>query len=212
MAGTFCNSGPRSFLPHDLHMREYVRLVNRHSNFDSSCFPLQMKDLHSERCQYTSNILRDLIVQGDQEALQVVAAAAEEGIAGMYLYFPFSFWLPEHLLTEAFSGTQVRSLHSPHCFTGFDLICFCFPGHDLEKLADFDLQKVPNVQTLGSNMVRRIQHIMESQFSHSECGPALPEDQIQSIIVRVSNYTFIIYYDIALIHFDTHYHNMVYVF
>ena len=44
-----------------------------------------MKDLHSEWCQYTSNILRDLIVQGDQEALQVVAAAAKEGIAGTYM-------------------------------------------------------------------------------------------------------------------------------
>ena len=43
-----------------------------------------MKDLHSEWCQYTSNILRDLIAQGDEEALQVVAAAAEEGIAGTY--------------------------------------------------------------------------------------------------------------------------------
>ena len=152
-----------------------------------------MKDLHSKRCQYTSNILCDLIAQGDQEALQVVTAAAKEGIVGTYLYFPFSFWLPEHLLTEAFLRTQVHSLHSPHCFMGFYLICFCFPGHDLEKLADFDLQKVPDVQTLGSNMVRWIQHIMESQFSHSECGPALPEDQIQSIIVRVSNYTFIKY-------------------
>ena len=193
-------------------MHEYVCLVDRHSNFDSSCFPLQMKDLHSKRCQYTSNILRDLIAQGDQEALQVVAAAAEEGIAGTYLYFPFSFWLPERLLTEVFLRTQVHSLHSLHYFTGFYLICFCFPGHDLEKLADFDLQKVPDVQTLGSDMVRRIQHIMESQFSHSKCGPALPEDQIQSIIVGVSNYTFIIYYYIASIHFDTHYRNMVYVF
>ena len=61
-----------------------------------------MKDLHSERCQYTSNILHDLIAQGDQEALQVVAAAAKEGIAGTYLYFTFSFWLPECLPTEAF--------------------------------------------------------------------------------------------------------------
>ena len=43
-----------------------------------------MKDLHSEWCQYTSNILRDLIAQGDEEALQVVATAAKEGIAGMY--------------------------------------------------------------------------------------------------------------------------------
>ena len=100
-------------------MREYVCLVDRHSNFDSSCFPLQMKDLHSERCQYTLNILCDLIVQGDQEALQVVAAAAEEGIAGTYLYFPFLFWPPECLPTEAFSRTQVRSLHSPCYFTGF---------------------------------------------------------------------------------------------
>ena len=124
----------------------------------------------------------------------------------------FSFWLPECLLTEAFLRTQVHSLHSPHYFTGFYLICFCFPGHDLEKLADFNLQKVPNVQTLGSDMVRWIQHIMESQFSHSKCGPALPEDQIQSIIIGVSNYTFIIYYYVASIHFDTHYCNMVYVF
>ena len=72
------------FLFHDLRMREYVRLVDHHSTFNSSCFPLQMKDLHSERCQYTSNILHDLIAQGDEEALQVVAAAAEEGIAGTY--------------------------------------------------------------------------------------------------------------------------------
>ena len=124
MAGTFCNSGPHSFLPHDLCMHEYVHLVDHHSNFDSSCFPLQMKDLHSKRCQYTSNILCDLIAQGDQEALQVVTAAAKEGIVGTYLYFPFSFWLPEHLLTEAFLRTQVHSLHSPHCFTGvlFDLL------------------------------------------------------------------------------------------
>ena len=72
------------FLLHDLCMREYVCLVDHYSTFNSSCFPLQMKDLHSEWCQYTSNILRDLIAQGDEEALQVVAAAAEEGIAGMY--------------------------------------------------------------------------------------------------------------------------------
>ena len=109
-----------------------------------------------------------------------------------------------------------------HCaiLLGFHLIHFCFQGHDLEKLADFDLQKVPNMQTLGSDIVRQIQHIMESQFSHSECGPALPEDQIQSIIVGVSYYTFtynvfvffFIYYDVASIHFDTQYHNMVYIF
>ena len=85
MAGTFCNLGPHSFLLHDLRMCEYVCLVNHHSTFNSSCLPLQMKDLHSEQCQYTSNILHDLIVQGDQEALQVVAAAAKEGIAGTYL-------------------------------------------------------------------------------------------------------------------------------
>ena len=132
--GNFLQLGSPFFLPHNLCMREYVRLVDHHSNFDSSCFPLQMKDLHSERCQYTSNILPDLIAQGDQEALQVVAAAAKDGIVGMYLYFPFSFWLPEHLPTEAFSRMQVDSLHSPRYFTGFYLICFCFPGHDLETV------------------------------------------------------------------------------
>ena len=56
-----------------------------------------MKDLHSERCQYTSNILHDLIAQGDEEVLQVVAAAAEEGIAGKFLYYSFLFWSPECL-------------------------------------------------------------------------------------------------------------------
>ena len=80
----FLQLGSPFFLLHDLRMREYVCLVDHHSTFNSSCFPLQMKDLHSERCQYTSNILRDLIAQGDEEALQVVAAAAEEGIAGTY--------------------------------------------------------------------------------------------------------------------------------
>ena len=82
--GNFLQLGSPFFLFHDLRMCEYVHLVDHHSTFNSSCFPLQMKDLHSERCQYTSNILRDLIAQGDEEALQVVAAAAEEGIAGTY--------------------------------------------------------------------------------------------------------------------------------
>ena len=107
------------FLPHDSCMHKYVCLVDHHSNFDSSCFPLQMKDLHSEQCQYTSNILCDLIVQGDQEALQVVAAAAEEGIAGTYLYIPFSFWPPKRLPTEAFLRMKVHSLRLPCYFTGF---------------------------------------------------------------------------------------------
>ena len=90
---------------------------------------------------------------------------------------------------------RVHSLHFTALFYWlFYLIHFYFLGHDLRKLADFDLQKIPDVQTLGSDMVRRIQHIMESQFSHSECGPALPEDQIQSIIVGVSNHTLDIYY------------------
>ena len=77
-----------------------------------------MKDLHSEWCQYTSNILHDLIVQGDEEALQVVAAAAKEGIAGTYSICS-RFAPPERLPTEVFSRTQVRSLHSPRYFTGY---------------------------------------------------------------------------------------------
>ena len=69
-------------------------------------------------------------------------------------------------------------------------VSFLIPGHDLAQLTQFDLQKIPDMQTLGSDMVHKVQHIMQSQFSHSDCGPTLPEDQIQSIIIGVINFHF----------------------
>ena len=48
-----------------------------------------MCDEHLECSEYTSNILRDLIAQIDEEALEVVAEAAEERIAGIRLLVHF---------------------------------------------------------------------------------------------------------------------------
>ena len=45
---------------------------------------LQMKDHHSERCNYTSGILNELIANKDEEALKVVVEAAKEGITGTF--------------------------------------------------------------------------------------------------------------------------------
>ena len=124
-----------------------------------------------ERCQYTSNILCDLIGQGDEEALQVIAATAEEGIAGKFPYYSFSFWSLERLSIVTFSSTRVCS---PHLLCLYHItVSFLISGHDLAQHTQFNLQKIPDVQTLGSDMVCKVQHIMQSQFSHSDCGPSL---------------------------------------
>ena len=51
-----------------------------------------MKDLHQERCTYTSTILEDLIARGDEEALNLIGSSTGEGIAGnvLVLSYPFS--------------------------------------------------------------------------------------------------------------------------
>ena len=155
MAGTFLQLRSPFFLFHDLRMREYVCLVDHHSTFNSSCFPLQMKDLHSEWCQYTSNILHDLIAQGDEEALQVVAAAAEEGIAGTYSIRSRFDHQNVSQLKRSREREFVPFTHRVILLAIlFNSLLSFFLGHDLGKLADFDLQKIPNVQTLGSDMVR----------------------------------------------------------
>ena len=129
-----------------------------------------------------------LIAQGDEEALKVIAAAAEEGIAGKFPYYSFSFWSLECLSIVTFSSMRV---HSPHLLCLYHItVSFLISGHDLAQLTQFDLQKIPDIQTLGSDMVHKVQHIMESQFSHSDCGPTLSEDQIQSIIIGVINFHF----------------------
>ena len=49
-----------------------------------------MKGLHHERCDYTVNILRDLIARGDEEALNIVGTSAEE-LAGNVLVLSYLF-------------------------------------------------------------------------------------------------------------------------
>ena len=52
-----------------------------------------MKGLHCERCDYTMNILKDLIAKGDEEALDIVGTSAE-GLAGNVLILSYSFIPP----------------------------------------------------------------------------------------------------------------------
>ena len=52
-----------------------------------------MKGLHRERCDYTMNILKDLITKGDEEALDIVGTSAE-GLAGDVLILSYSFIPP----------------------------------------------------------------------------------------------------------------------
>ena len=56
-------------------------------------------------------------------------------------------------------------------------------GHNLEKLASFDLDQIPDVETLGHDMVRKMQHLMETHYGHADTGTTLPEDQIQAVIM-----------------------------
>ena len=63
---------------------------------------------------------------------------------------------------------------------------FLIVGHDLSHLAGYDLAQAPDVQASGADMVCKVQQLMQTYFSHSDTGPKLPEDQIQSIIVGVS--------------------------
>ena len=68
------------------------------------------------------------------------------------------------------------------------LMCLNFlSGHDLEKLASFDLDQIPDVETLGHDMVRKMQHLMEMHYGHTDISTTLPEDQIQAVIVGVSS-------------------------
>ena len=41
-----------------------------------------MQGLHAEWCQYTVNILKDLIVKGDNEVLKLIGESTEKGIVG----------------------------------------------------------------------------------------------------------------------------------
>ena len=60
-------------------------------------------------------------------------------------------------------------------------------GHDLEKLASFDLDQIPDVETLSHDMVRKAQHLMEMHYGHADTHTTLPEDQIQAVIMGVSS-------------------------
>ena len=51
---------------------------------------------------------------------------------------------------------------------------------------EFDLQQVPDIKTLGMDMVWKVHEQMEVQFCHEDMGAALPEDQAQAMIVGVS--------------------------
>ena len=66
-----------------------------------------------------------------------------------------------------------------------------FSGHDLDKLAAFDLSKVPDVETLGSDMIKKTHHAMTEHFGHEDFGSSLPaETQIQAMIVGVNTFFF----------------------
>ena len=41
-----------------------------------------MKEMHAEQWEYTSNILRGLIANKDEEDLKVIGESMEEGIVG----------------------------------------------------------------------------------------------------------------------------------
>ena len=99
---------------------------------------------------------------------------------------------PDYGLLGSCTPVQSTRTHT----LGFHLLIFpilskessySIPGHDLSKLAEFDLKSIHDIQTLGSDMVCKIQHAMDTQFSHSDTGTTLPEDQYQSLIVRVSH-------------------------
>ena len=60
-------------------------------------------------------------------------------------------------------------------------------GHDLEKLASFDLDQIPDVETLSHDMVRKMEHLMEMHYGHTDISTTLPEDQIQAVIIGVSS-------------------------
>ena len=66
-----------------------------------------------------------------------------------------------------------------------------FSGHDLDKLAAFDLSKVPDVETLGSDMIKKMHHTMMEHFGHEDFGSSLPETQIQAMIVGVNTFPFL---------------------
>ena len=61
-----------------------------------------------------------------------------------------------------------------------------FSGHNLNKLAAFDLSKIPDMETLGSDMIKKTHHTMMEHFGHEDFGSSLPETQIQAMIVGVS--------------------------
>ena len=63
-----------------------------------------------------------------------------------------------------------------------------FSGHDLNKLAAFDLSKVPDMETLSSDMIKKMHHTMMEHFGHEDFGSSLPETQIQAMIVGVSTF------------------------
>ena len=55
-----------------------------------------MKGLYHERCDYTTNILKEIITKGDEEALDIVGTSAE-GLAGNVLILLYSF-IPSYML------------------------------------------------------------------------------------------------------------------
>ena len=149
-----------------------------------------MHELHAERCQYTSNILKDLIAKCDEEALHVIGESAEEGIVGMYNEYAHAYSTTCCISSSAilYSSTRVHSLTmvlAVHNYCNIYLIA----GHNLSKLADYDLLQIPDVKTLGHDMICKVQRVMDVQFSHQDSGTMLPKDKIQAIIIGVSTMT-----------------------
>ena len=45
---------------------------------------------------------------------------------------------------------------------------------------------LPNIKTMGVGMVRQVQEVMQLQYGHTDTGMALPEGQMQALIVGIS--------------------------
>ena len=146
-----------------------------------------MKDKHAKRCEYMSKILNYLITTQDEEVLKAIAESAAEGIASE------CFSRRVHSIHTHFGHqynclgyhTQVQYEHT-HIGVYFSYVLLCILEHDLSKLWEFDLQQVPDIKTLGMDMVWKVHEQMEVQFCHEDMGTALPEDQAQAMIVGVS--------------------------
>ena len=67
---------------------------------------------------------------------------------------------------------------------------------NLDCLADFDIQKLPDIEDYGDKILGEIQATMEEMYGDSMAA-ALPEDRIQSCLMGVKYTYFLLFYAIC---------------